>query len=104
MIDIPPPPENPLELESWLASFTNWEKQLPLGKEKRELGPTRCRRLLDRAQLDTRGTRVFQIAGSKGKGSTVLWLETLLSERGLSVGATISPHLHSLENSINWNR
>ncbi|NCF54694.1 MAG: hypothetical protein GWP41_00310 [Planctomycetia bacterium] len=100
MIDIPPPPENPHELESWLASFTNWEKQLPLGKEKRELGPTRCRLLLDRAQLDTRGTRVIQIAGSKGKGSTVLWLETLLSERGLSVGATTSPHLHSLEERI----
>ena len=43
---------------------------------------------------------MFQIAGSKGKGSTVLWLETLLSERGLSVGATTSPHLHSLEERI----
>ena len=100
MVDISPPPVDPSELPGWLASFTNWEKQLPLAKGRRDWGPLRCRKLLDRAQLDTSALKVIQVAGSKGKGSTVLWLESLLLLRGEKTAALTSPHLISLEERI----
>lgn len=103
MVAIAPPPGDPKDLPAWLASFTNWEKQLPLGQERREWGPLRCRKLLDRLHLDTSQQRVIQVAGSKGKGSTVLWLESLLSIRGQTTAATTSPHLISLEERIRLN-
>lgn len=100
MVNISPPPETAEKLPEWLASFTNWEKQLPLDRGRREWGPLRCRKLLDRAGLDTSHRKVIQVAGSKGKGSTVLWLEALLSTRGVKSAALTSPHLISLEERI----
>jgi len=100
MVPIPPPPTDVDQLHTWLASFTNWETQAPLGAERREWGPLRCRKLLDRANLDTSNLRVIQVAGSKGKGSTVLWMEALLALRGERCAATTSPHLISLEERI----
>ncbi|OUU21668.1 MAG: hypothetical protein CBC13_08735 [Planctomycetia bacterium TMED53] len=103
MAVIPPPPHSADLLPDWLASFTNWEKQLPLEKGRREWGPLRCRKLLDRANLETSHLKVIQVAGSKGKGSTVMWMEALLKLRGLSVAAKTSPHLVSLEERIRVN-
>ena len=100
MVNISPPPDSPAGLPDWLASFTNWEKQLPLDRGRREWGPLRCRKLLDRAELSTDSSKVIQVAGSKGKGSTVLWLEALLSIRGCETAALTSPHLISLEERI----
>ena len=100
MVNISPPPDSPEGLPDWLASFTNWEKQLPLDRGRREWGPLRCRKLLDRAGLSTDSCKVIQVAGSKGKGSTVLWLEALLSVRGYKTAALTSPHLISLEERI----
>ena len=100
MVNISPPPDSPKGLPDWLASFTNWEKQLPLDRGRREWGPLRCRKLLDRAGLETQPCKVIQVAGSKGKGSTVLWLEALLSVRGCKTAALTSPHLISLEERI----
>ena len=100
MVNISPPPDSPAGLPDWLASFTNWEKQLPLDWGRREWGPLRCRKLLDWAGLSTDSCKVIQVAGSKGKGSTVLWLEALLSIRGCETAALTSPHLISLEERI----
>ncbi|MGB1662304.1 MAG: bifunctional folylpolyglutamate synthase/dihydrofolate synthase [Planctomycetota bacterium] len=100
MVNISPPPDSSEGLPDWLASFTNWEKQLPLDRGRREWGPLRCRKLLDRAGLETHSCKVIQVAGSKGKGSTVLWLEALLSVRGCKTAALTSPHLISLEERI----
>lgn len=100
------PPSCRDELEAWLASFTNYETQLALPSDRRLLGPQRCRALLDRAGLlpaegvGSGRPRVVQVAGSKGKGSTVLWMEALLAVRGEPCVAYLSPHLERLEERI----
>lgn len=97
---IPAPPSDFHQLDSWLAGFTNWEKQAPLSTNRRALGPARCRSLLERADLLSDLGPTIQVAGTKGKGSTVLWLEALLRHREYPTAATLSPHLVSLEERI----
>ena len=97
---IPPPPVDLQELDSWLGSFTNWEKQVPLSSDRRNLGPTRCRGLLERSDLLCPMGPSIQVAGTKGKGSTILWMETLLRQRGLPTAAMLSPHLSSIRERI----
>jgi len=45
----------------------------------------------------------IHVAGTNGKGSVVSYLKTILSEAGFSVGATISPHLNSVNERIEVN-
>ena len=97
---IPPPPTDLQQLDSWLGGFTNWEKQTPLWADRRALGPSRCRNLLQRADLLPVTGPSIQVAGTKGKGSTVLWLEALLRQRGYPTAATLSPHLYCIEERI----
>ncbi len=93
---IPPAPDLWQELEPWLATFTNWERQTPLASDRRSLGPARCRALLHRAGISQPRGAVIQVAGTKGKGSTVLWLEALLGIKELPSAATVSPHLETI--------
>jgi dihydrofolate synthase/folylpolyglutamate synthase len=55
---------------------------------------------LARAGLAAAPGHVIQVAGSKGKGSTVLWMETLLAGRGERSVAYLSPHLERIEERI----
>ena len=93
---IPPAPDLWEELEPWLATFTNWERQTPLASDRRSLGPSRCRSLLLRAGIAAPRGPVIQVAGTKGKGSTVLWMESLLGIKKLPSAATLSPHLETI--------
>lgn len=97
---IPLPPQRLRDLDSWLGCFTNWERQAPLAGDRRSLGPARCRALLDRAGIPTPSGPVVQVAGTKGKGSTVLWMESLLRVRAEPCAATVSPHLESITERI----
>ncbi len=56
-------------------------------------GLDRIRKLLARVGNPEAELSVCHIAGSKGKGSTALWLEALLSALGERVGTYTSPHL-----------
>jgi len=113
------PPRRRDELEGYLAAFTNYELQRALPIDRRRLGASRCRALLERAGLLPAGSevpvsaespsaasrrrprrRVIQVAGSKGKGSTVLWMEALLAAREEASVAYLSPHLERLEERI----
>lgn len=94
------PPANMSELETYLASFTNYEQQQRLPANRRELGPERAALLLDRLGLNPLPMPVIQVAGSKGKGSTVLWMEALLMLRGGMPGAFMSPHLERINERI----
>lgn len=97
---IPPPPSDFQDLDTWLGGFTNWEKQTPLSADRRALGPSRCRKLLQRAGLGEISGPAIQVAGTKGKGSTILWMEALLQQRGWPTAATLSPHLASIRERI----
>lgn len=81
------------EAERWLASLINVEQLPDLRRARLTLAPVR--RLLDEIGAPERGLRVFHVAGSKGKGSTVLFAEALLRGAGRSVAAFTSPHLES---------
>lgn len=98
--DLPQLPRDPGEIESYLSGFTNFEKQLPLGDERRSLGPRRAAALLEEAGLLPASAPVIQVAGTKGKGSVVLWMEALLAIRKRRTAAAISPHLEELGERI----
>ncbi|WP_176222116.1 bifunctional folylpolyglutamate synthase/dihydrofolate synthase [Tuberibacillus sp. Marseille-P3662] len=55
------------------------------------------RELLDVFQIDLSDFTIIQIAGSSGKGSTVLTLSKLLTANGIQHGRVISPHLERYE-------
>lgn len=59
----------------------------------RHAGRSGLHALLESAGLPQRRLRVVHIAGSKGKGSSALMLESLLRAAGCSTGVFLSPHL-----------
>ena len=61
------------------------------GKVKLDLGP--MRRLLSRLGNPQNNLRIVHFAGTNGKGSTLVTLESLLLASGFSVSSFISPHL-----------
>ncbi|HEV2439063.1 MAG TPA: folylpolyglutamate synthase/dihydrofolate synthase family protein [bacterium] len=58
-----------------------------------ELKVSRMRALLDRLRAPEAGLRSVLVAGTKGKGSTVVMLAGILRAAGLRVGLTVKPHL-----------
>jgi len=44
--------------------------------------------------------RVLTVAGTNGKGSTVVYAEALLAALGLRTGATVSPHVHRFNERV----
>lgn len=94
------PPTTMAELQDYLASFTNYEQMKRIPDAKRSLGPERAALLLDKLGLAPLPMPVIQVAGSKGKGSTVLWMEALLMLRGNLPGAYMSPHLERINERI----
>ena len=96
------PPSDVSELGAYFGTFTNFEKQAPLPAQRRELGPQRAAAFMGACGLlpVPNSVRVVQVAGSKGKGSTVLWLESMLLSAGHRCGATLSPHLNRLNERI----
>ncbi len=88
------------EIPAYLAAFTNYESVAPLAEERRRIGPERARRLMARVGLLPPSVPVVQVAGSKGKGSTVLWMESLLIGRAERPGAYVSPHLERIHERI----
>lgn len=67
------------------------EKQPEVPYERLGLEPIRL--LLERLGDPQRGLRVVHIAGSKGKGSTALFVEAICRAAGKRVGTFTSPHL-----------
>lgn len=79
------------EAGSYLESLLNIERspETPYSY----FGLDKIQGLLDRVGNPERDLSVIHIAGSKGKGSTALWLEGLLRAAGENVGTFTSPHL-----------
>jgi len=79
------------------GSITN-----PFGRDgaEGERGLARVRGLLARLESPHQAVPVIHIAGSKGKGSTVAFLSTILTAAELRTGRYVSPHLHTLRERI----
>lgn len=74
-------------LDEWL----DW--QTSLHPREIELGLTRCRTVAQRLNLLPLQFPIISVAGTNGKGSSVILLDAILSAAGLSVGRFTSPHL-----------
>ena len=75
----------------WLESLV---RTPPRTRSEREwLGLAPIESLLDRIGNPHHGIPAIHVTGSKGKGSTALYTEALLSAAGIRTGAFTSPHL-----------
>jgi dihydrofolate synthase/folylpolyglutamate synthase len=57
-----------------------------------------------RLNIEKTKSKVFTVAGTNGKGSTVAILESILTESGYSVGSYTSPHLLKFNERIKVNK
>ncbi len=91
----------------YLASFTNFEHHLDklssgggsaFGGKGFDL--TRVVELLDLLGRPQEKLKIIHVAGTKGKGSTCVFLSHMLAAAGFRVGLYTSPHLHSVHERI----
>ena len=76
----------------YIESFTNLERG---DFSPRQLRLDRMHRLLDLFGNPQNAFRTIHVAGSKGKGSTSLFIASILSEAGNRTGLYTSPHVSS---------
>lgn len=75
----------------YLDSFIDYEKQD--NYDYNALGLERIKRLLEFLGSPQEKIKAVQIAGTKGKGSTSIFVSSILKEAGFKVGLYTSPHL-----------
>jgi dihydrofolate synthase/folylpolyglutamate synthase len=84
---------------AWLDRRVNYERSLPTGRTG-SFGLARMRRLLTAIGSPQSRLPVVHVAGTKGKGSTVAMIASILSASGHRTGAYLSPHVHAIEERI----
>jgi dihydrofolate synthase/folylpolyglutamate synthase len=75
-------------LPAWLGYIDS------LHPKQIELGLARVRAVAERLDVLAPGGRNIIVAGTNGKGSTAVFTEALALTQGLTVGTTLSPHVH----------
>ena len=94
-------PQGPLAtVLEWLARRQDFERSPPPGDPRASFGLARVRRLLALVGSPHERLRVVHVAGTKGKGSTVVMVAEMLAAAGHRVGRYTSPHVHGLEERI----
>lgn len=83
-----------MNLDAWLALL---ERRHPLSIE---MGLERCGEVYRRLGAPRPGRRVFTVAGTNGKGSTVAYLAALCGALGLRHGTYTSPHIFRFNERI----
>jgi len=81
-----------------LYRFSDWERGVGWSRdaapgEAWKLGRTRA--LLDLAGAPDARMTIVHVAGTKGKGSTIAYLEAMVQAAGWRTGAYTQPHLHN---------
>ena len=87
------------ETKRYLESLANYEKYKSYPYEE-SLDPERIKGFLDVLGDPQRGLRCIHIAGTKGKGSTAVFIAYILREAGFRVGLYTSPHLSDFRERI----
>ena len=83
-----------MEIEDCLNKIPKYSKSIGLDRIKEEI---------TRLNISSPSFRYIQIAGTKGKGSTAVFLHNILTNAGLKTGLFISPHLLSITERITIN-
>ena len=88
---------------AWLLGFVDWERGIGWNQnaapdETWKLG--RARALLDLAGAPDRDLLIAHIAGTKGKGSTAAYLESIARAARWRTGLYTQPHLHNFRERI----
>lgn len=84
------------EAQAFLESRINFEKIAVFSTSDMGARLERLRGLLDALGHPEESYRTVHVAGTKGKGSTCVLLQSLLLEAGLKVACFTSPHLDSI--------
>src|SRR2546426_12376565 len=80
------------EAITWLLSFADFERSGRF-QDRPDVAPMLA--LLERLGNPHLGRATIHIAGSKGKGSVAVMVESILRAAGWQTGLYTSPHLHS---------
>ena len=81
------------EASAWLEGLINFERGASYAGARLDLAP--IRKLLARLGNPEASLSIVHVAGSKGKGSTCLFAESILTALGERVGTFTSPHLEN---------
>jgi dihydrofolate synthase/folylpolyglutamate synthase len=88
------------EFQRFLASFTNYERLPTFRYDSQTLGLERMRRFARDLGDPQNAYPSVHVGGTKGKGTTTLILEALLSADGMRIGTYTSPHVEHLRERI----
>jgi len=91
---------NYAEALAYLDGFVNYERAMPDKAGRSTFSLDRILELSARLGEPHRRFRSVHVAGTKGKGSTVIFAENIARAAGLSVGTYTSPHLIDLRERI----
>ena len=99
--DLPPRIRDRHDLEALLRAATNYEELSPRSKERPVFKLDRVRDMLASVGDPHLGPRTIHVAGSKGKGTVVRMLASILrAVPDRTVGVYTSPHLEDLSERI----
>jgi dihydrofolate synthase/folylpolyglutamate synthase len=91
---------NYAEALAYLDSFVNFERNVPTRTTRTQITLDRVKELAARLGDPQNRFPSLHIAGTKGKGSTCAFAESILSSAGLKVGLYTSPHLQDVRERI----
>ncbi|MDR0869857.1 MAG: hypothetical protein LBN39_03610 [Planctomycetaceae bacterium] len=91
------------EITAVLESRVNLERQRSFSLDGMEARLGELRILLKKLEHPEMRYRAVHVAGTKGKGSTCILLESVLREHGLTVGRYSSPHLYTVRERFTIN-
>jgi dihydrofolate synthase/folylpolyglutamate synthase len=99
----PAPADRERAALDWLYSFSDWERGVGWNRDAApdevwKLGRTRA--LLDLVGSPDAQVPIVHVAGTKGKGSTVAYLESIVRAAGWRTVAYTQPHLHTFRERI----
>ena len=89
------------DAEAFLSTFTDYERMVKSAKAAEDLFDlSRIQTLLARVGDPHLALHGIHVAGTKGKGSTAIFAESILGAHGIRTGLFTSPHLISKEERI----
>ena len=89
-----------LDALTYLDQFANYELNRSVPYAPKTFDLARIEQLLSRLGNPHRSLKIVHVAGTKGKGSTCLMIESALRAAGYRTGLYISPHLHTFRERI----